>query len=63
MMNSTLLKVIMSGNDIFYSNDLSLTPDSVSSKYCDKSIIRKIEDFYGQILNKKCMRITGAQIT
>jgi hypothetical protein len=26
----------MSGNDIFYFNDLSLTPDSVSSKYCTK---------------------------
>jgi hypothetical protein len=26
----------MSGNDVFYSNDLSLTPDSVSSKYCIK---------------------------
>jgi hypothetical protein len=26
----------MSGNDIFYSNDLSLTPDSISSKYCTK---------------------------
>jgi hypothetical protein len=24
----------MSDNNIFYSNDLSITPDSVSSKYC-----------------------------
>jgi transposase len=32
----TLSNYNMSGNDIFYSNDLSLTPDSVSSKYCTK---------------------------
>ncbi len=30
----TLRNYNMSDNNIFYSNDLSITPDSVSSKYC-----------------------------
>ncbi len=30
----TLRNYNMSNNNIFYSNDLSITPDSVSSKYC-----------------------------